>query len=188
MTLTPPPDTEKPEISNVGVEPEVQEPGGAVNITADVTDDSGTLDHVMVHITGPYETEKGNYTMKKGDGDTYYYIYNIDSDADPGTYRFVIWTADTSANVQKSAGHTFTVPSKAIEPQQTGLPSDFWLILLINDIVLVVAVLIVVLLLLRRKKGPEVVPRQEPEVEEGGEVMQPPSDSESLDESKHLFP
>jgi hypothetical protein len=150
-TLTTPVDTEEPEISNVSVEPQSQVQGGSVNITADVTDSSGTVDNVHVRIVNPDGDMVGNFTMEKAAGDEYYYVFDIDADADTGSYKFVIWAEDASDNVEKSAETPFTVTSAAKPPGPDFLREWWWLIL----VLVIIVVFLVLLFLLKRRKGSE---------------------------------
>jgi parallel beta-helix repeat protein len=165
---SPPVDGAKPNISNVWTEPWNQKQGGSVNITAEVTDNSGAV-VVKVRIISPERTEIGNFTMKKGDGDKYYYIFNIDPNADTGTYKFVIWAEDASGNIEKSAEDSFAVERAELDV--------LWLILLSN-MALVAFFLVVIFLILKKKKKPEEAPTETPEVEEPAATPESPPDSQ----------
>jgi parallel beta-helix repeat protein len=165
-TTQAPPDKEKPVISDVEDEPQSQTQGGSVNLTAVVTDDRGIVDYVKVRIIAPDGTEKGNFTMEKANGDKYYYVFDIETGADTGSYKYVVWATDQNANVEKSAEKSFTVTTPVTEPPAPDLPSNFWWLLILNDIVIIAAVLIVVWLLLKRKKKSEKAPTEMPKEEE----------------------
>ncbi|RLF32869.1 MAG: hypothetical protein DRN07_04030, partial [Thermoplasmata archaeon] len=91
-----------PEISDVAAFPNPQEMNGWVNITGNVTDDSG-VNMVKVNITGPAGFTPVNVTMAGGS-----YHYNA-TYAVAGTYTYFIWANDTSGNSNMSAPHTFTI-------------------------------------------------------------------------------
>jgi len=96
-------DTEKPKIINVQSVPNKQFPGGPVNITCNVTDDT-SVGEVWVNIansTGSY-----NFTMLHGTTDNYYYnaTYTV-IDA----YDYYIWANDTAGNENQSAVQTFKI-------------------------------------------------------------------------------
>lgn len=97
-------DTTSPVISNVLDAPDPQLPGGAVNITCDVTDNMAVYG-VWVNITLP----GGGFTnvsMSKGAGDEWF----MDSMYIPfGIYDYVIWANDTEDNWATSSGHSFLI-------------------------------------------------------------------------------
>ncbi len=97
-------DTSAPVISNVAANPTSVVQGGAVNITADVTDDGVGVDAVMVNITYPDGTYY-NESMALYNG-TYYYETTYDA---IGTYTFFVWANDTNGNAISSAEDTFEV-------------------------------------------------------------------------------
>jgi parallel beta-helix repeat protein len=178
-TTQAPPDKEKPVISNIEDEPQSQTQGGSVNITAVVIDDSETVDYVKVRIIAPDGIEKGNFTMEKANGNKYYFVFDIKTDADTGSYKYVVWATDQNVNVEKSAEGSFTVTTPVTEPPASDSPSDFWWLLILNDIVIIAAVLIVVWLLLKRKKKSEKAQTEMPKEEEPGERPPPhPPDSQ----------
>ncbi len=105
--------------------PDPQVAGGSVNITVDVTDNTGVYD-VWVNITLPSGGSQ-NVSMSKGTGDSWFNntIYTI-----LGIYDYVIWTNDTSGNWNSSSGHSFTIQDTTLpvisnvldtpDPQETG--------------------------------------------------------------------
>lgn len=83
-------DTQPPQISNVTVVPSVQEVGGAVNVSASVTDNFG-VGTVWLEVRSPSGTT--NASMTKGTGTTYFLWrpYSV-----VGIHTFTIWASDTS--------------------------------------------------------------------------------------------
>jgi hypothetical protein len=114
-----------PEISDVQEVPDLQETGGAVNITCNVTDDIGVLE-IWVNITLP-GGGYSNVSMGKGTADQWFYktVY-----APLGLYLYTIWAKDTSSNWNSSSGHSFTIQDTTLpkitmvqdipDPQETG--------------------------------------------------------------------
>jgi parallel beta-helix repeat protein len=97
-------DTSSPVISNVLDAPDPQLPGGAVNITCDVTDNLAVYG-VWMNITLP----GGGFTnvsMNKGPGDQWF----LDTIYIPlGIYNYIIWANDTEDNWASSLGYSFTI-------------------------------------------------------------------------------
>ena len=93
-----------PEISNVEAVPNIQETGGYVNITCNVTDNIGVLE-VWVNISLP-GGGYNNVSMTKGTGDEWYNntIYTA-----LGQYNYTIWANDTSGIWNSSSGHNFSI-------------------------------------------------------------------------------
>jgi parallel beta-helix repeat protein len=97
-------DTDLPEITNPTSTPEIQECGGSVNITVDVTDNLG-VGKVLVNITFP-EGSFVNITLTKGSGDEWYFDAAY---LEVGAYSYTIWANDTSGNWNRSTGNTFAI-------------------------------------------------------------------------------
>ncbi len=94
-------DIEMPEISEVQASPGSQEAGAPINVSVNVTDNSG-VDGVWVNIAGV-----GNFSMDYDPvSDTYYYN---DTYISAQQYSFSVWANDTSDNWNGSEGHIFTV-------------------------------------------------------------------------------
>lgn len=105
MTVIEIQDEEPPEVFDVTVQPDPQTPGGAVNISANVTDDH-SLESVTCQILDPGLVELENLTMQyDATSDRYYQnrTYSVE-----GTYQFTIWASDLSSNVN-STGGTFQI-------------------------------------------------------------------------------
>ena len=105
MTVMEIQDEEPPEVFNVTVQPDPQTPDGAVNISANVTDDH-SLESVTCQILDPGLVELENLTMEyDATSDRYYRnrTYPVE-----GTYQFTIWASDLSSNVN-STGGTFQI-------------------------------------------------------------------------------
>jgi predicted GH43/DUF377 family glycosyl hydrolase len=82
-----------PMIINVDAQPNPQEVYGAVNITADVTDDQ-QLWGIWINISNPSGFSIGNFTMTNVSGfDNFWYEQTYDL---LGQYSFVIWANDTT--------------------------------------------------------------------------------------------
>jgi parallel beta-helix repeat protein len=101
FNITPAPDTEPPEITNITATPGIQIPGGSVNITCDVTDNVA-VDTVMVNITLP-DSSYVNVSMLGG---SYYYNTTY---TQMGTYDYFIWANDTNWNVNTSTVYHFDI-------------------------------------------------------------------------------
>ena len=104
ITVIAPPDEDPPEVTDVTVQPNPQVLGGAVNISARVSDAS--LDVVTCQILDSSLVELENLTMGyDGSNDRYYRnrTYPVE-----GTYQFTIWASDLSSNVN-STGGTFQI-------------------------------------------------------------------------------
>jgi len=103
-----------PEITNIIENPGMQEAGGYVNITANVTDNV-EVDEVWVNITGV-----GNFSMKY-DVLTGKYFFNSVYIL-PITYDHTIWANDTSNNWNSSSSSFLVIDTKA--PLITNLDAD----------------------------------------------------------------
>ncbi len=98
------PDTDPPQILNVDAQPDPQIPGGNVNITCTVTDDTSVA-QVRVHITDPNSGTTNLSMIQRGD---YYYE---DSYTIVGTYTYYIWAIDGNDYGATSPVHTFEITS-----------------------------------------------------------------------------
>jgi hypothetical protein len=97
-------DTLPPILSNLNDFPDPQIPGGFVNITVDVIDDTA-VDEVWVNITCP-DGSSINIGMSKGAGDEWFHdaVY-----ADSGLYSYRVWANDTSNNWNSTGFGTFMI-------------------------------------------------------------------------------
>ncbi|HEC76585.1 MAG TPA: hypothetical protein ENI33_04930, partial [Thermoplasmatales archaeon] len=93
-------DTTPPSIANVTANPSIQDVDKYVNITCDVTDDTGVAT-VRVNITFPDSSYINNTMANIADTDTYYFnrTYMVQ-----GTYSFIIWAVDVVNNTSISVG------------------------------------------------------------------------------------
>jgi hypothetical protein len=107
-------DTDPPIISNIQAIPSVQESGQNVEISADVTDDSG-INEVKAVITYP-DLSIHNETMILDGGDTYVYDSSYSM---LGTYNFNIWAEDSNGNHDSSGVFSFEVISPYITTVST---------------------------------------------------------------------
>ena len=95
-------DITPPTIASVAAVPARQAPGGFVNLSAGVTDDTAVTT-VSVHVVGP--ALDVNLTMARGALDEWYLNRTYES---PGAYSFTIWAGDARGNVQ-SRGGSFSI-------------------------------------------------------------------------------
>jgi len=103
-----------PVIGPVAALPTSATPNGAVNITGDVTDDTG-LAGVKAHVTGP--AFDVNLTMVHGTGSLWYVNQTY---ANPGIYSFTVWAQDGSGNVASRSG-SFTIAEAPRPPAPSGV-------------------------------------------------------------------
>ena len=94
-------DNENPGFKQIQAVPPIQIPGGYVNISCEVTDNSG-VDVVTVNITYP-DNSYHNETMLGGS-----YYYNVTYDL-LGIYNYFIWANDTSGNSNISTTYGFQI-------------------------------------------------------------------------------
>ncbi|MBW2999977.1 DNRLRE domain-containing protein, partial [Candidatus Woesearchaeota archaeon] len=94
-----------PTVLNVNANPDPQNQGGLVTISADVTDDVG-LSSVQVRITYP-DFSSNTFDMSNTVGDTY--SYGFTDTAASGTYTATIIATDTSTNVNSGESVQFTI-------------------------------------------------------------------------------
>lgn len=92
-----------PELANPEANPPVQENGGNVNITVDVTDDVW-VDLVFVNVTYP-DMSTMNSSMTRGMGDEWFFETSYSY---LGDYSFVIWAKDDIGN-WNSTSSSFTI-------------------------------------------------------------------------------
>jgi uncharacterized protein (TIGR03790 family) len=92
-----------PELTNPQANPPVQENGGNVNITVDVSDDVW-VDLVAVNVTYP-DMSTVNSSMTKGMGDEWFFETSY---SDIGGYAFAIWAKDDIDN-WNSTSSSFTI-------------------------------------------------------------------------------
>jgi hypothetical protein len=93
-----------PEMGNLMDTPDPQLPGGNVNITVDVTDNTA-VGQVWVNITYP-DSSWLNVSMNKGSGDEWYYN---DTFPDLGIHSYTVWANDTSNNWNTTGPGTFAI-------------------------------------------------------------------------------
>ncbi len=84
-------DVTLPVINSISDSPDPVDPGTVINITANVTDNTG-VSKVWVQINGL------NYTMLKADSETYYYDGFDTSSVPAGTHNYYVYANDTSGN------------------------------------------------------------------------------------------
>ncbi|MCK4455454.1 MAG: hypothetical protein KAU99_03805, partial [Thermoplasmata archaeon] len=109
FTIVDAPDVVPPNISSVTAVPDPQEVGGAVNISAIVTDDKGVFG-VWVEVLDPTSNPLGNFSMSYDLGSGRY--FHESTYWDLGTHSFVIWASDASNNWNSASG-TFVVEDTA---------------------------------------------------------------------------
>jgi hypothetical protein len=97
-------DTIPPELMNLNDFPDPQSPGGFVNITVDVTDDTA-VDQVWVNITYP-NGSWNNVSMLSGAGDGWYYNTTY---PDIGIHSYTIFAKDISNNWNSTGPGTFMI-------------------------------------------------------------------------------
>ena len=131
-------DSTSPTISAATASPAVQVPGGAVNITAEVTDDVAVTS-VSVHIVGP--SLDVNQTMAPLAASSFYLNRTFTG---VGTYQFTVWARDEAGNFQSRPG-SFEIAASPMPPSDAGL----WILL---GALLAAALLAIGLLVWRRRK------------------------------------
>jgi parallel beta-helix repeat protein len=110
-------DTTLPLIKDVIENPNPQDAGGIVNVSANITDNAEVY-NAWINITG-----KGNFSLDY-DALTARY-YRNDSYSFAGTYPYMIWTNDTSDNWNSTGG---SIIIQDISPPQTtaSVASPYW--------------------------------------------------------------
>lgn len=134
-------DATPPIISAVAANPATQVPDGAVNITAQATDNVAVM-NVSVHIVGP--SLDANLTMTRLGVSSFYLNRTF---TNPGTYAFTIWARDEAGNFQSRQG-SFEIAA----PPPPGVDSGP---LLLIGALFAVAVLAVAVFLWRRGRAPK---------------------------------
>lgn len=134
-------DTLPPQISAVSASPPVQDAGGAVNVSAVVTDDFGVAG-VWLQTTSP-SGGTTNESMRRGEGSTYYLDRTY---AEVGAYTYRIWAVDTSGR-WTSVPSTFEIRDVAATP---GEPFPLWIV---GAVIFAAAGLLAALLLWRRRRS-----------------------------------
>jgi hypothetical protein len=104
-------DTSPPVLSNLNAFPDPQVPGGFVNITVDVTDDTA-VDGVWVNVTYP-DGSTINISMSKGAGNEWFHDTTY---MDSGMHTYIVWANDTSNNWNSTGPGTFTIQD-SIDPE-----------------------------------------------------------------------
>jgi hypothetical protein len=108
-----------PIISNLMVEPEPQEQGGYVTISANVVDDSG-LNSVTIRITNLSGSTVYNGSMARTSGNTFSLVFK--DTLNVGTYRFTITAVDISIHANKATtSGNFTINEDSTPPSVTYL-------------------------------------------------------------------
>lgn len=148
-------DTTPPTISDVKKDPDPQELGKIIKISANVTDDV-EVDIVFIEIKDSEGNVVGNFSMAY---DSVADRYELEKSFDKtGTYTFTIWAKDTSANFASSQGEFTIKKAEAI----SFLEQYWWVVLLI----VVIIVIIMVAVLFLRRKGPVLTEELPPPPEE----------------------
>jgi len=107
-------ETNKPAISNVFARPGLQEQGGTVSISADITDDSG-IELVMISITTPGDVLYDEYIMMRTNYDMF--RYDFDNTLEVGVYNFTIVAIDISLKSNsESYNGDFTIVADNTKP------------------------------------------------------------------------
>ena len=121
----------KPDISNVKIEPSRQEQGGHITIYADVTDDTG-LEYVYINITDPLgESFKGS--MIRTTGDEFKYDFYETSEA--GKYLFTIEAIDLSIHQNiKTYNSNFTIIQDKTDPVVSYYGAEPYIQLIKDDV------------------------------------------------------
>jgi YVTN family beta-propeller protein len=101
-------DSQVPIISNLDENPDPQETGGNVNITADVFDNFSILD-VWINMTDPVGGRTNVSMMRLGLTDTFYSEGNY---FDLGTHAYTIWAGDISGNWASASGSFLIIDSQ----------------------------------------------------------------------------
>jgi hypothetical protein len=108
-----------PIISNLMVEPKLQEQGGYVTISANVADDSG-LNSVTIKITNPSGSTVYNGSMPRTSGNTFSLVFK--DTLNVGIYRFTITAVDISIHANKATtSGNFTINEDSTPPSVTYL-------------------------------------------------------------------
>ncbi|UCF07768.1 MAG: FG-GAP repeat protein, partial [Thermoplasmata archaeon] len=97
-------DNDAPLINAAAANPPIQESGGPVNITANVSDELGVLE-TWVNITCP-DGSWANVSMEWFAGSEWHHNTTY---TEPGTYNFTVWVKDSSGNWNSSEENTFTI-------------------------------------------------------------------------------
>lgn len=148
-------DETPPTIDDVLADPDPQDAGEEVVVSATVTDANGIAE-VRIEIRDPEDVLVGDFLMIVGVADEYDYARAYDA---TGTYTFTIWATDEAGNVASESGD-FSIRGEA----SAGFLEQYWWIILI--VVIVVVILAVALVALRRK----------PVVAEDEEIPPPPEE------------
>jgi hypothetical protein len=149
-------DETPPSITEVLTEPDLQDVGGEVIISASITD-AGGIAEARIEITDPEGISLGNFSMTYDDiAGKYEYSHTCD---ETGIYTFTIWATDEAGNMASESGdHTIRGAAPA------GPLEQYWWVIVL---VVIAVVMLVVLLSLKRKPKDmaEEEPRPPPEEE-----------------------
>ncbi|MGQ0796478.1 MAG: plastocyanin/azurin family copper-binding protein [Methanobacteriota archaeon] len=137
-------DVTPPAVTNPDATPSIQEVGGAVNITATITDGT-SVTSARAHVLGPSVDE--NLTMTRLGTSTWYVNRTFQN---VGGYAFTIWATDAAGNVG-SAGGAFAV----VFAQDGPAPPVSPLVFAVFGAVLAVVIAVGAAVALRRRKGPK---------------------------------
>jgi hypothetical protein len=100
------PDSAPPVVAAIAANPAAQVPGGAVNLTAQATDNVGVT-NVSARIVGP--SFDANLTMTRLTASSFYLNRTF---SDAGTYSFTVWARDAAGHFASREGSfTIAVPS-----------------------------------------------------------------------------
>jgi hypothetical protein len=159
-----------PSISDVLAEPDPQDVGEEVVVSATITDANGIAE-VRIEIEDPEGNLVGNFSMT-GVADEYEHTRVYDA---TGTYTYTIWATDEAGNVASESGD-FRIRGA----ETSDFLEQYWWIILI---VVIAVVILVALLALRRKPGvveeEEIPPPPPPPEEVPGEIAErPPEEPE----------
>ncbi|MFQ6127544.1 MAG: Ig-like domain repeat protein [Thermoplasmata archaeon] len=141
-------DETPPSISDVLVEPDPQDAGEEVAISASITDASGIAE-VRIEIKDPEGNVLGNFSMTYDSVAEKYEYSNAYDEA--GTYTFTIWATDEAGNMASESGD-FRIREEA----PAGFIEQYWWVILI--VVIIVVVVAVVLAGTRKPKVEEEIP------------------------------
>ena len=103
-------DTLAPWFTSIDDEPDPQESGGNVNITANVTDGAG-VDEVWINITFPNATSI-NVSMQKGTGDSWYHNTTYTG---LGIHSYTVWANDTNNIWNSTSPGTFEIKADIVK-------------------------------------------------------------------------
>ncbi|MFQ6105963.1 MAG: Ig-like domain repeat protein, partial [Thermoplasmata archaeon] len=169
-------DETPPSIGNVLAEPDPQDVGEEVVVSASITDANGIAE-ARIEITDPGGSVIGNYSMTY-DSVTQKYEYSSTYDL-AGTHTFTIWATDEAGNMASESGD---IRIRGEAP--AGFVEQYWWVIAL--IAIIAAVIIAILLALRRKPGvvgEEEIPPPPPEEDVPGKIPEETAE-ESMEEEE----